>query len=425
MSLVASRRFLFTAGVPARMDTVLVSALVLVGMYFPTSVGGDFSKALLGANYLAAFVLLILLARRYGIAGFGVSVICLSIVPLLLVFTLTSHLNFYTPGALAAYILLSLLLILRIRSAALHDWTLRLFIVVNILNVVAIAGVLAGFEPVGQLLVDRYSAAWPGLVQYMFDVRKPVLTFASHSIAGFFFYLFFYCTLQTWRITGRKLFLFFGCCYVFALFSLLSTTGLLLGALAFCQLNFYLWARSRKLVVATLLVVAVGVPIGLRLTLPVSLGWSDALEIARATMTSQDNGMAGRFGPGGTLFYDVSYMKEHPLSPVGVSYTDQLFFGDSGPIEYLLRGSVPLLLIVFGGYFLFLRRNLLSRADAYLVFFVTLAFEVGYTTLTYYRAFYLIPFVVIYLNGLRRGDLDTAPRLALKSSQQQTSVTQR
>lgn len=416
MSTVASRRFLIAAAVPAGMDAVLLSALILVGMYFPTSMGGDFSKALLGANYLAGFVLLVLLARRYGTAGLAVSVVCLSIVPLLLVFTLTSHLNFYTPGALAAYMLLSLLLILRIRGAALPDWGFRLFVVVNILNVVAIAAALTGFEPVGQLLVDRYSAGFPGLVQYMFDVRKPVLTFASHSIAGFFFYLFFFCALQTWRLRGRKLFLFFAYCYVLALFSLLSVTGLLLGVLAFCQLNFHLSARSKKLVMATLLVVAVGVPVGLRLALPASLGWNDALEIAKATLTSSENGIAGRFGPGGTLFYDVGYIKEHPLSPVGVSYGDQFFFGDSGPIEYLLRGSVPLLLIVYGGYFLFLRRNLLSRADAYLVFGVTLAFEIGYSTLTYYRAFCLIPFFVIYLNGLRRGDLDTTPRLALTGS---------
>jgi hypothetical protein len=100
------------------------------------------------------------------------------------------------------------------------------------------------------------------------------------------------------------------------------------------------------------------------------------------------------------MYESLEYLKSHPFSPVGASIREGLVFGDDGPLEYALRGSIPLLLLVYGGLFYFLRRNLLLKSDAYFLFAAIVVFELGYTTLINIRALYLIPVFCAYLNTL-------------------------
>src|SRR5260370_35623157 len=75
--------------------------------------------------------------------------------------------------------------------------------------------------------------------------RKPVLTFGTHSLAGFFLYLFFYVNLQTYRLKGGKLFLSFALCYLFLTLSLLSVTGIILGLVGMLPIFYYLAPSMR------------------------------------------------------------------------------------------------------------------------------------------------------------------------------------
>jgi hypothetical protein len=100
------------------------------------------------------------------------------------------------------------------------------------------------------------------------------------------------------------------------------------------------------------------------------------------------------------MYYDVEYLRNHPFSPVGASFREGFVFGDDGPVEYLLRGSVPFLLLIYGGLFYFLRRNVILRSHAYFLFAAILLFELGITTLTSLRGLYLIPVFSVYLNSL-------------------------
>jgi hypothetical protein len=88
-----------------------------------------------------------------------------------------------------------------------------------------------------------------------------------------------------------------------------------------------------------------------------------------------------------------------------MGFSPQLWYADSGPVEYILKGSFPLLFAVYTGAFLFFRRNLRSKRRAMFVFLVFLGFELGYTNLQYIRTQCLLPFVVIYLNGLDAGNI--------------------
>lgn len=132
---------------------------------------------------------------------------------------------------------------------------------------------------------------------------------------------------------------------------------------------------------------------------------------------------AVRFASGGTLRGEINYLLSHPLSPVGLKRSESafevesgehFFIGDSGPLEYLVRGSVPLLVLVYFGLYRFLRGNLAARAHLVVLFLVIIAFETGFSALGSSRTYFLLPFFVIYLNHVaaaRKGQLPSGSAL--------------
>src|SRR5260370_14093568 len=125
------------------------------------------------------------------------------------------------------------------------------------------------------------------------------------------------------------------------------------------------------------------------------------------------------------------YLFDHSFSPIGlarsasgldVSSPTHFFVGDSGPVEYLLRGSVPLLFLIYLGLYGFLRRNLVSRAHSTILFFVILAFETGFSALDSSRTFFLLPFFVVYLNHIVTKRISCAPHAAAFPERQAVSV---
>ena len=73
----------------------------------------------------------------------------------------------------------------------------------------------------------------------------------------------------------------------------------------------------------------------------------------------------------------------------------------------LLRGSLPLLLTVYGGFFLFLRFNLRDRRAALWLWCLVVLFEVAHPVLQYFRFVAFVPLLVVYLNSLASMPLRT------------------
>ena len=128
--------------------------------------------------------------------------------------------------------------------------------------------------------------------------------------------------------------------------------------------------------------------------------WGDIWEFASEVLAGPGTGFLGRYGSQGNNLNNFAYVSAHPFRPVGLTAAGNLFIGDSGPVEYLIRGSVPFVILMYGGLFLFLQRNVRSKADLATLFVAILAIESGFTSLTYLRMLYLLPFAVIYLNSL-------------------------
>jgi hypothetical protein len=170
-----------------------------------------------------------------------------------------------------------------------------------------------------------------------------------------------------------------------------------LAGLALTQLAVWLWERSRRVLVlgvvglCAILFLAAGI-----LADEVARFRAAAPYAAAALLNSDKSGPLARYGNQGDLKESISFLLEHPLSPVGYTNPPFLFFADSGPLEYMLRGSVPFLCLVYGGLYLFLQYNSPSRKYALMLFLVVLAFELGFVSLTYFRTLLLLPFLAIY-----------------------------
>jgi hypothetical protein len=201
--------------------------------------------------------------------------------------------------------------------------------------------------------------------------------------------------------------LVFSLLYIVLMIALLSNSGLLLGSAAVVQMLYQLWySRRRKWVWISAAVItvslAVSCQIEFRLFDPLIDSWNTLADYGQTIMGSHDNGFLNRLGSGGILAEDIAYLKEHPFSPVGAGVREGWTYVDMGLMDYLLRGSVFLVVFAYGGLFYFLKRNLRSTTVVYMLFGTFVFFELAFSTLTYFRMLYLLPFIVMYLNGLRQ-----------------------
>lgn len=398
-------------GLAPRFRAWVIALLLVAGIYAPTSVEEVISRDLLFAASLLLFVLLAaLLFHRQGLLG-RVSLLWSAVIVFdVLIFTLLSPFTEFAYGAVRSFALLALMFCLRLREVPLNGWTRRLFHVSNLVNIVFAIGIVAQVPELNEFLVRNYSAAYQELVRYMLDERKPVLTFGSHALAGFFFYLFFYLNFETFRARGGRRYLVIALAYVGLMICLNSVSGYGFAALAAMSLiREFFWNRSLLVTAIAALFLLTGVGIA-----ATQLGLLEFQQEFIDTVSSDANGLNGRYSSKGVLTRNLNFLADHPFSPIGLGFSDGLFYGDSGPVEYLIRGGFPLVIATYAGLYLFLRDNLRSRKQCRLLFAVFLVFEVGYSNLHYLRTLYLLPFVVVYLNGIGQAAEAAYPRLRFR-----------
>lgn len=385
---------------PSRPATALAAVLLLAGLYFPTARNQTISvELLLTAGTVLLATLTLLLVRGRGTLGGASMVASAAIVVTLLAATLFSPFTEITYGASMPYALLAVLLMVRLDDIPLTATAERLFTAVNLTNLTVGVLIVARVPEVCEFLIQHYSNHYPELVPYMLEEAKPVVTFGSHSIAGFFFYLFFYLNFEAFRAGRGRRHLPVALGYIGLLLCLNSFTAYLSAAVAAGQLvlHFQLHRSMVMALVASLALLGVGAVFALE------PDWIDPLmQGLDEVMSSDSNGFVGRYSSSGALAANLDFLAAHPFSPVGMGFSNQLFYGDSGPIEHLTRGSFPLLAAIYGGFYLFLRGNLKSLRQAHFLYAAYFGFEIGYSNLNYMRTLYFLPFVVIYLNGLAR-----------------------
>jgi hypothetical protein len=400
------------ANLRSKASALFIAALFLFGLYVPSSIAGDYSIPLwLGVLGFLGLTAAIVSLRPNGIGGQYCVINSLLLVAAIIAGSILSPFPDYRWGGLLPYLVVALVYTLRISDLS-GGRTLRVALTVaNIVNLVAGAAVVFHNAFIDNFLVTHYTTFYPELVSAMTERGKPVLTFGSHSTAAFFFYLLFLLNLETFAVLKGRSYFCFALCYLVLGFALFSVTGVVLMSVGAIQLVIFVALRNwrRFAVVATIAVAAIVFLVKHYATYLQDT--SEAIFLAEQAATTSDiNGFSGRFSELGTMYTTVRYIKDRPFSPVGVGYRGDLFFGDCGPVEYYLRGSLVLVCCMYGGLFLFLKRNLVSKKHLFAVFAVILAFEVGFSSLTYVRLLCLMPVLVIYLNDLARKALPNSSR---------------
>jgi len=393
--------------------------LLIAGLYLPTSIHEQQSSLFALISFVVLLILFLYLAWKHGTRPGAVQIFTLPIMIILGASTLCALISGpfrFGWGVFALFGLLAMLLALDLRTVRSGRFVYAVFVVANILNIACGIAILVGNEWIAQFLPAFYSHFYPELVPNMIRVHRPVLTFSTHSLAGLFLYLFFWLNWETYKVRRTALSLFFAISELILLVALTSFTSFALAALALVQLLFWLWKRSRNVFVATMLCVVVIVMFGGRLVRDQLDGLVELPELGVALLNSDNNGPLARYGPGSDLRPTMAYLYNNPLSPIGFATPSYLYIVDSGPLEYLLRGSIPLLLLIYFGLYRFLRYNLTSASHALTLFLVIIAFETGFTAFTYFRTLYLLPFFVIYLKQIAP-DLNCGPSFYAGASQ--------
>jgi hypothetical protein len=378
-------------------DDILMAIVLGVGFLAPTSIHGDYSLALLGITLSVLLAAVAVLYWQHGCRASVLVTVSLPIMIILSACTLFSSTFRFGWGVFAQFNLLALVYALDLRRMRTGPLVAVTFKIVNIVYIVWGIGIVIGSDFLKQFTMNWYDQFYEELLPAMLALHKPVLAFGTHSLASFFAYLLFWLNWQNYNATRSRLALAFSICYVGLLLALTSFTSFVLAAVAVTQIAVWLWERSRRALVLGL--------VGLCATLFLAAGTladqadrfrAEAPYAAAALLNSDVGGPLARYGKQGVLKESISFLLEHPLSPVGYTNPPFLFFADSGPLEYMLRGSVPFLCLVYGGLYLFFQYNSPSRKYALTLFLVVLSFEVGFVSLTYFRTLLLLPFLAIY-----------------------------
>lgn len=380
----------------------IILILFLIGLYIPTSIGGVQSSALVALPiplFLLGFAPLLALN---GMGNYWLRAIGFCIPATVLLCSFLSPFPISDVGPIYSYCMLGLLYTvkLNVEGSEYYPVLSKGLLGANLISVILGVGIILQYGPIMDFLIEHYTYFYPDLLPVMFTMRKPVLTFCTHSVAGFFLFLFFWMNLRTYEVRRKISNLCFAIIYlIFSLF-----------LFSFTSLFFFVWEaifllrlalkRSWKLTLVGVLILGSA---GLVLSSSVDKDLQQWLAgYAESVLQSQGNGLAGRYSSAtGDLTGNLAFLHENPWRPVGVTGSTHLFFVDSGPIEYLLRGSVPLLLLIYSGCVIFLTTNLKDKEDMLVMIGAVLVFEIGFAILPFARMMFAFPFLITYLNALQ------------------------
>ncbi len=374
--------------------TVVVSALF--AFYLPSSVGGVISRPLSIVSIGGTCALLAVILAAARLAPLLNVAAALSVWLVLGLFTVTSPFEDYSPGVTLLYVAQGLLFLIDLRGVTSRAID-AVFQVITVVSLVLGYALALNVGVADRLMVTWYGAFYPELLGNMVIIfNKPVLTFGTHSMAGFMIYLFFYLHVRAWLTQGGWWRLAAAGAFLGLLVALTSTTGLAFAVVAVLQVAWLLQRalpQQRALLAVAILLAVVAAAAALGLDVGTLLARAED-----AIVGDRVRGLFSRYATDGLLASTMKYLSESPLQPIGVGATDTLYLGDSGLVVNLLRGSVPLLIAVYGGLWLFLRTNLADRRSALWLWVCVVLFEVGFTPLQYFRFLGFVPLLVVYLN---------------------------
>lgn len=378
----------------------IILSLFVLGVFLPTSINEQILPLLEIVNW-SIFILLctlvILLQQKVNYLSFFLGT---GIILTLVLATIISPFQRYAYGAMLPFLGYIVLICIPWKEIGIFSISTakQVLSLVSIILLIISFFIITKAYDISPFIKNIYSAFYQDLLTIMLDWgRKPVLTFASHSIAGFYYFIFFLLNYKTYRVSKEKKFLFISYLFIFSSLFLRSVTAYTYTA--FCVL-YILVSNYKRPVVLYKFFLITGV-----LTITLALAFKDTftdlpLTDLISTFSEEGHGVMGRYSSNSTLMPMVKYIAENPLRPVGITNNDDFFFGDSGLLIFWLRGSFLLVVLFYASFYFFLQNNVCSKKDTILIFLSYFLFELGFINLGYFRTVYTLPFIIIYLNTL-------------------------
>lgn len=258
-----------------------------------------------------------------------------------------------------------------------------LIIITGILTVIG--------NPIVEMLLKKYYINhYAHVYTVMWEGRKTVTFFATHSIACYIYYLIWW--MLDYRLSIKKdilskilivgiLFCIAMCRSTSAVFCLCIIIGI-----------YYLrWAKKatakniiRSLILFCIIIIAI----------------IANYDIIFAILSSNVNGLNGRFGQSGNLIASLKYAVTAVI-PIGLCDISGLWLTDGGYFINFIRGGIPLLVLYYFGLYLFLKRNIIHKGKRLELFTGLMLFEVGYQFTMCMRFFMIMLFLILYYNHYR------------------------
>lgn len=376
-------------------------AALFISLYFPTSIGGVINPHLtMIGNLLALFTLL------YGAALFGIKFsghIFAAAAILLLMLCVFSFLSPYTDitlGSVVPYLTLCIICSLKHQQLYFSRAQLKCLAVIVVSMLLFSLLVVADVKPVIEFQKSFYQV-FPDLFDFMVTwANKPVIMFATHSVAGFAFFIIaivsflFSNVVSTTKLKFSLRTMSILCSVLLVL--LISNTGFFL---FFAMLVVYLVYFLRHSHFAVLLVICSVMLFlildNLMFLLELSAEFS---KLFFEVILKENNGLLARMSMNSRLAGSYEYVFNSPLIGVGFTYGGDLAFGDNILSEYILRAG-------FAGYFLvmlmvvgYLYANLTSKLAFFLLLAFVLMSDLGYPLFVAFRFVFIFPVLIILVN---------------------------
>lgn len=361
----------------------------------PASIGGVISSTSgVTLSFISLIFLFILLFRQKKIdivnlfigLGFGVAIT---------VFTVLSKYYTYKYGNGLYFIVFFFFTLINTNHNPLNlKGYLHTLTIANIFFSTLSIGIILEIPAITEIIREYYSSFYDDLIPNMLFQLKPVTIFGTHSVAGFYDFMFVLLNIMAFKYTHQKRFLLATILFLIFLFFLQSATSLalLIASLIILQSELYKYNKHIAYIIYSLELLA------LVIALPFA---SDLIGSAIDKLLSENNGLGGRYAEGGNLANNLEYIFNHPLQGIGFGYTTEYMYGDSGYLEYSLRNSIVGALAIIFAFCRFMLRNVDSRY-AYFLILIYLFFEIGFSNLIYWRMTPITLFAIAFFNQLQR-----------------------
>lgn len=378
-------------------NSLVFSLLLFIGIFSPTSINGQMSNNFSFVSFFLLFIFFVLLIKKRITMIRVLLFIMINIS--LLIFTVSASFIFtkYSFGIYPNFLFLSLLFFLDLKDIRVNSIVRTSFLICTGVIIFLGFGVVSSSQAVLQFILNYYIAGYDNLLPNMLAGFKPVGTFATHSIAALFLFIFFYLNIKSYEVLNKFIYLLFAIILLILLFFIRSNSSLIFLLFSFFILfNLFKSNKTSLVIVAVVISIIPLYFIFIDDTILVIMNKFDLSLI----LSSDKNGLRGRYSSESPLQPTIDYIMSNPFSPLGLAVSDKLYYSDSGFILYVLRGSIIMAAGIYYGIFNFFKTNVLEKKTYLFLVFILLLFEIGYPILIYLRMLFFIPFLVIYLNHI-------------------------